>query len=83
MYNDTADGELIGPEELTLLGDILSRTTVDFTAYGIDVHKLHGSLTYEEMQFVLSGDPATESLSQNLKDKLKSSEFLLLTLTLK
>ena len=71
-----ADGEQIESEELTLLGDILSRTNVDFTtSYGVDIQQLDQSLTYEEMQFVLSEDPATEFLSQNLKDKLESSEL--------
>ena len=73
------DGEKIKEEESKLLGDILSRTSIDFAAYGIDIEQVIGArsdLTYEEVQLVLSEYPITHYLSQNLNEMLQSSEII-------
>ena len=79
LFNPPADGEVIEMEESKLLGAILSRLNVNCAAKGINVPQLSegggsSNLTYEEVEFVMCEDPATEFLSENLKEKLKSSE---------
>ena len=65
-------------DESMLLGQILKKAGIDFTAYGIDIEQLaegEQKLSYEEIQYILGENSTTHMLSLNLKEELISSEF--------
>ena len=70
-------GELIEKEEAKLLAEILHKTNFYTESDFADAKEfarivIEEKMTYEFLQFSLND----EFLSQNLKDKLKSSEFI-------
>ena len=65
-------------EESILLGQILKKAGVSLSVYGIEVELLaegKSELTYEEMEYVLKDNSATQVLAENLKEELKTSEL--------
>ena len=70
-------GERIESEESRLLGKILSKTNFPTKQDIDDIEQyiIENKMTYGEIQIMLSEDSTTLFLSENLKDKLQSSEF--------
>ena len=70
-------GEIIKSEESRLLGEILSKTNflTKKKIDNIEQYIVENRMTYGEIQIMLSEDSTTLFLSENLKDKLQSSEF--------
>ena len=73
-------GELIEKKEAKLLGEIMDKanfyTEPDFTnAEKLAQYIIKEKMTYEELEVEFNETSALQFLSQNLKDKLKSSEF--------
>ena len=66
-------------KECQLLGQIIKKTGVNLSVYGIDVEQLAKGevvVTYEEMEYVLKDNPAVHVLAVNLKEQLTASEII-------
>lgn len=72
---------MIAQQELLFIGKILKTSGIDFASYGIMTNDLVSGnvigITYEEMEFLMSENPRTLSLSLNLRQEIKSSEHKL------